>query len=48
MIQELPSTQNNPPLFMMIRPPKAGPAAKPKFTANRTKVNDLVRFSGFE
>jgi hypothetical protein len=27
----------------MIKPPKAGPAVKPKFTASQTKVSALVR-----
>ena len=49
IIQVAPSTQNIPlyPIFIIINPPKAGPAAKPRFIANRTNVNALVRCSDF-
>ena len=49
IIQVKPSTQNKPlyPIFIIIKPPKAGPAANPKLIANRTSVKALVLFSGF-
>ena len=46
--QVIPSTQNNPwyPIVVIMIPPTAGPAVKPKLIAKRINVTDLVLFSG--